>query len=257
MATRIALPVRSPRILPILSILLSVICAVGSGAAQPGGGGGGGGGHGGGGGGGHFGGGHSFSGHSGGNHGGGHFGWVRAMFGKHSDRHAGSGTSSAEDVSSNGMGRLWNIPTPVRTPSTFVWSPPNSRATPNARLLSFFPVCVVSGGFPPQLSALFFLRMLLRRCDPGLLLRTILVAAWLRWWLRSFYPGFGFGEDSATLGDDLNEGLMQSEISEVPPTTNPGDDDAAQKKLPANPGANSGAVSMKTRPWAGESSCWC
>ncbi len=57
-----------------------------------------------------------------------------------------------------------------------------------------------------------------------------------------FYPGFGFGEDSATLGDDLNEGLMQSEISEVPPTTNPGDDDAAQKKLPANPGANSGAV---------------
>jgi len=58
-----------------------------------------------------------------------------------------------------------------------------------------------------------------------------------------FYSGFGFGGDSLDLGDDLNsQGLMQSEMSAIPLTANPSDDDTAEGNSSARPGATLGAA---------------
>ena len=49
---------------------------------------------------------------------------------------------------------------------------------------------------------------------------------------------FGFGGDSLDLGDDLNsQGPMQSEMSAVPPTANPSNDEVAEENSAAHPGA--------------------
>jgi hypothetical protein len=58
-----------------------------------------------------------------------------------------------------------------------------------------------------------------------------------------FYSGFGFGGDSPDLGDDLNsQGPMQSEMSAIPPTANPSDDDTAERNSSVRPGATLGAA---------------
>ena len=57
------------------------------------------------------------------------------------------------------------------------------------------------------------------------------------------YYGFGFGGDSLDLGDDLNsQGPTQSEISAIPPTANPSDDDTAEGNSSVRPGAALGAA---------------
>jgi hypothetical protein len=54
---------------------------------------------------------------------------------------------------------------------------------------------------------------------------------------------FGFGGDSLDIGDDLNsQGPMQSEMSAVPPTGNPPDDDTAEGNSSVRPGATLGAA---------------
>jgi hypothetical protein len=51
-----------------------------------------------------------------------------------------------------------------------------------------------------------------------------------------FYSGFD--GDSLDLGDDLNsQGPMQSEMSAIPPTADPSDDDAAERNSAVRPGA--------------------
>ena len=57
---------------------------------------------------------------------------------------------------------------------------------------------------------------------------------------------FGLGGDSLDLGDDLNShGPMQSELSAIPPTANPSDDDTAR------PGATIGAATEDQVPGKG------
>jgi hypothetical protein len=79
--------------------------------------------------------------------------------------------------------------------------------------------------------------MLFQRRDPGLLLRTIFCPCSLApGYFDPFY--FGFGGDSVDLGGDLNsQGPMRSEMSAVPPTANPSDDDAAEENSALRPGA--------------------
>jgi len=56
-----------------------------------------------------------------------------------------------------------------------------------------------------------------------------------------FYSGFG--GDSLDLGDDLNsQGSMQSEMSAIPPTANPSDNDTAEGNSAVHPGATLGAA---------------
>jgi len=230
MATRIAFLLRSRRILPIL---LCVICLFTSAEAQHGGGGG----HSGGG---HFGGGHSSGRHSGGSHAGGHFGWLHFGFGKHSARHAGFGASST----------FWNIPTAARTPSisripsTLLWSPPIFPRRPDSQV-SFVSSTVrrhhgfFFNRFPHFSSSGCFLNGVTQVCffEPFLSLLCFSGD------FDPFYSGFGFGGDSLDLGDDLNsQGLMQSEMSAIPPTANPSDDDTAEGNSPARPGATLGAA---------------
>jgi hypothetical protein len=58
-----------------------------------------------------------------------------------------------------------------------------------------------------------------------------------------FYSSFGFGGDSLDLGDDRNsQGLMQSEMSAIPPTANPSDDHTAEGNSSAPAGTTLGAA---------------
>jgi len=243
MATRTAFLVRSPRILSILSILLCVICQLGTVEAQHGGGGG----HSGGG---HFGGGHPFGRHSGEDHRGGHFGWLHFGFGKHAARHAGSGASSTSDASSYEPSHLWNITTAARTssisriPSTLLWSPPLLPRSPG-RQASFF-----SSGMRPHRGFSYnrrrgfsssgcFINGVTQVC----FFEPFLPLCYFSGGFDPFYSGFGFGEDSLALGDGLNsQELMQSEMSTIPPTADPGDDDTAEGGPPPRPGAEFGAA---------------
>jgi hypothetical protein len=238
-ATRIAFLVRSPCILPIL---LSVICLLVPAEAQHGGGGG----HSGGG---HFGGGHSSSRHSGGGHAGGHFGWLHFGFGKHSARHAGFGASSTSDPSPDLTSHLWN-PTPSRMPSvprippTLLWSPPLFQTRPNGQVsfvsssmrphrgffFNRFPCFSSSGCFFNGVTQVCFF-------EPFLPLLSFSGA------FDPFYSGFGFGGDSLDLGDDLNsQGPTQWEMSAIPPTANPSDNDTAEGNSSVRPGATLGAA---------------
>ncbi len=71
--------------------------------------------------------------------------------------------------------------------------------------------------------------------------------------LLSFFGYFdpfysGFSRDSLDLGDDLNsQRLTQSEMSAIPPTVNPSDDDTAEGNSSVRPGATLGAA---TEDWA-------
>ena len=253
MATRIAFLVRSLRILPIL---LSVICLLAPAAAQHGGGGGGG--HSGGGhsGGGHSGGGHSSGRHSGGSHAGGHFGWLHFWSGKYSARHAGFGASSPSDTSPHGPSHLSNIPTAARMPSvprippTLLWSPPLFRTRPNGQV-SFVSSLVrrrrgfFFNRFPRFSSSGCFFNGVTQVC----FFEPFLPLFCLSGGFDPFYSGFGFGGDSLDPGDDLNsQWLMQSEMSAIPPTANPSDDntasddDTAEGNSPARPGATPSAA---------------
>ena len=238
MATRTAFLVRSSRILPIL---LSVICLLVFAEAQHGGGGGGG--HSGGG---HFGGGHSSGRHSGGSHAGGHFGWLH-WSGKHPPRYAGFGASSTSDPSPHAPSHLWN-PTPARKPSmsrippTLLWSAPlfplrpdgkvslvSSRVRPHQGLFfNRFPRLPSSGCFVNGMSQVCFF-------EPFLPLLSC---------SRYFDPFyFGFGGDSLDVGDELNaQELLQPEMSAIPPTANPSDDDTAEGNSSVRPGATIGAA---------------
>ncbi|MGA8621553.1 MAG: hypothetical protein WB660_23885 [Candidatus Sulfotelmatobacter sp.] len=233
MATRIAFLARSLRILPIL---LSVICVLGSAEAQHGGGGG----HSGGG---HFGGGHSSGRHSGGSHPGGHFGWLHFWSGKHSARHAGSGASSTSDTSSHPPSQLWTIPTPARmpsmsrVPSTLLWSRPLFPPRPDGQ------VSFVSSRVRRHSRFLFnrFARFSSSGCFFNGLTQICFFEPFLPLFSCSgfFDPFYSrFGGDSLDLGDDLNsQGPMQSEMSGVPPTVNPSDDDTAERNSAVRPGA--------------------
>src|ERR1700735_2234060 len=237
MATRTAFLMRSSRILPIL---LSVICLLAFAEAQHGGGGG----HSGGG---HFGGGHSSGGPSGGSHAGGHFGWLHSRSGKKSSRHAGFGASSSPDPSPHAPSHLWN-PTPARKlsisriPPTLLWSPPLFPLRPDGK------VSLVSSRVRPPRGFFFhhFPRLFSSGCcvkggsqvcffDPFLPLLSC---------SRYFDPFyFGFGGDSLDVGDELNsQELLQSEMSAIPPTANPSDDDTAEGNSSVRPGATIGAA---------------
>ncbi len=235
MSTRIPFLMRSRS---SLSILLYVICLLGTAPAQHGVGGG----HFGGG---HFGGGHS-SGHSGGEHSSGHFGWLHG-FGRHSARHGGSAASSGAETSRRGSSSLWSVPTAARgssisrIPSTLFWSPPvvprglgghgpfvSSAMRPHrGSFRNRFQRFSSSGCFFNGVSQVcFFEPFFSLLCFSG----------------ESYFLDFGFGGDSHDLGDELNsQELMQAEMSVVPPA-NSLDDDTAAGNLPARPGVMLGAA---------------
>jgi hypothetical protein len=233
MATRTAFLMRSLHIFPIL---LSVICLLAA-EAQHGGGGG----HSGGG---HFGGGHSSGRHSGGSHAGGHFGWLHVGSGKHSGPHAkfeASSPSSSPHPPSH-------LPTPGLMPfrprisPTLLWSPlfpphPGGRVSfvsshvrPHHHnfLRNRFPRFASSGCFFNGATEVCFF-------EPFLPLLSFSGDFDL------FDSGFGFGGDSLDLSDGSQE-LTQSEMSAIPPTVNPSDDDAAHGNSTLRPGARLGAA---------------
>ena len=237
MATRTAFLVRSPR---ILAILLCVICLLAPAEAQHGGGGG----HSGGG---HSGGGHSSGKTSGGSHAGGHFGWLHFWSGKHSARHAGFGASSTSDPSPHPPSHLWNptparIPSIPRIPSTLLWSPPLFPRRPDGN------VSFVSSRVRPHRG--FFFNRFPRFSSSGCFFNGVTQVCFFEPFLPllscsgyfdPFY--FGFGGDSLDLGDDLNsQGPMQSEMSAVPPTATPPDDDTSEGNSSVRPGATLGAA---------------
>ncbi|MGA8439703.1 MAG: hypothetical protein WB762_01400 [Candidatus Sulfotelmatobacter sp.] len=241
MATRTAFLVQSQRILPVL---LSVICLLVPAEAQHGGGGG----HSGGG---HFGGGHSSGMHSAGSQGRGHFGWLHFWSGKHSSRHAESGSSSISDVSPYGPSHLGNFATlasttsVLRAPSTLLWSPPLVHAASTATI-SFVSSTVgrhrgfFSNRFPRFSSSGCFLNSVSQVCffEPFLPLLSF------SGYFDPLY--FGFGEDSLDLGDGLNsQGPGEAEISTIPPAANPSDDDTAEGNSSALPGATFGVVTER------------
>jgi len=238
MATRIAFLVRLRRILPIL---LSAVCLLATAEAQHGGG------HSGGG---HFGGGHSSGRHSGAGHGGGHFGWLHFWSGKHSARHAGFGASSTSDISPDGRSHLWNFATPARmssasrVPSTLLWSPRLFPRRPDGQI-SF-----VSYSLRPHRG--FFFHRFPRFSSSGCFFNGVTQVCFFEPFLPlfcfsggfdPFYSGFGFGGDSLGSGDDLNsQGLMQSDMSTIPSTANPSDDDTAEANSSAPSRATLGAA---------------
>jgi hypothetical protein len=258
MITRIAFLERSPRVLPIL---LSVICFLASAQAQHGGGAG----HSGGG---HFGGGHggghsSSSGHSSGRHSNssqtaGHSGWWRFGFGKHFARNAGFGATTTSDISARGPSHLWNIPTAegvpptARIPSTFLSSPLFPRhldgpvlftASPGRRHRGFFFSSYrrfsSSGCFYNGVTQVCFFEPLLPllSCYGGFSL---------------FYSGFDFGGDALDFGGDLNSpGPPQWEMSAIPPSANPSEEDTAEGNSPERPAAVLGAVTDGQAPGKG------
>lgn len=234
MATRTAFLVRSLR---VLLILLSVICLLAPAEALHGGGGG------------HSGGGHSSGGHSGGSHAGGHFGWLHFWSGKHSARHAGFGASSTSDTSPHGPSQLWN-PTPTRMPSiprippTLLWSPPLFPPRLDGR------VSFVSSPVRPHHG--FFFNRFPRFSSSGCFWNGVTQVCFFEPFLPllcfsgafdPFYSGFGFGGDSLDLGGDLNsQSPTQWEMSAMPPTANPSDDDTTEENSPVHPGATLGAA---------------
>jgi hypothetical protein len=242
MATRIAFLVRWPRILPIV---LSVICLLAPAEAQRGGGGG----HSGGGhfAGGHFGGGHASSRHSSGSHGGGHFGWLHFWSGKQSARDAGSGASSISDISPHGPSR--NFATPARTssfsrvPSTLLWSPPQFPRRLDRQVL------LVSS--PVRLHRGFFFKHFPRFSSSGCFFNGVTQVCFFEPFLPLlcfsgefdlFYSGFGFDGDSLDQGNDVkSQGPMQPEMSAIPPTANPSDEDTPEENSSVRPGAMLGA----------------
>ena len=240
MATRIAFLMRSQGILPIL---LSVFCSLVPAQAQHGGGGG----HSGGG---HFGGGHSSGMHSSGGHAGGHFGWLHFGFGKRSTRHAGSGALSTSDSSPHLPSHPWNfatsatIPSVPRIPSTLLWSPPLFRIRHDGK------VSFVSSPVRPHRG--FFSNRFPRFSPSGCFFNGVTQVCFFEPFLPllcfsgafdPFYSGFGFGGDSLDLGGDLNsQSPTQWEMSAMPPTANPSDDDTTEESSPVHPGATLGAA---------------
>ena len=237
MTTRIAFLVRLTQ---CFTILLCVICLLSPAVAQHGGGGG----HSGGGysSGGHASGGRSSSRHSGGGHAGGHFSWLHFRSGRHSARHAGIEASSTSDTLRDPPSRLWNPtsarrPSNPRLPATLLWSP------------LLFPrrtdgeVSFVSSRVRPHRG--FFANRLRRVSSSGCFFNGVTQVCFFEPFLPllscsgyfdSFY--FGFGGDSLDLGDDLNsQGLMQSEMSVVPPTADPSNDDVAEGSSAVHAGA--------------------
>jgi|SRR5208283_2340300 len=225
-----------------LSILLYVICLLGTALAQHGVGGG----HFGGG---HFGGGHS-SGHdsgkgSGGEHASGHFGWLHG-FGRHSARHVRS-ASSTSDASARGPSSLWSVPTTARgssisrIPSTLLWSPPvvPRRADSQGFFISSAMRLrrgVFDNRFRRFSSSQCFFNGVSQVCFFEPFLPLLCLSGGF------YFPGFGFGDDSFDLGENLNsQELMQAEMSVVPPA-NSLDDDTAAGNLPARPGVMLGAA---------------
>lgn len=237
MTTRIAFLVRSPQFFPIL---LCVICLFSPAVAQHGGGGG------------HSGGGHSSGGHAsggrsssrqgGGGQSGGHFGWLHFRSGRNSARHAGPGAPSTLETSPQPPSHLWNsplarMPSIPRIPSTLLWSPPlfprrpdgnvsfgSSRVRPHRGFFFHrFPRFSSSGCFFNGLTQVCFF-------EPFLPLLSC------SGYFDPFY--FGWGVDSLDLGDDLNsQEPMQSEMSVVPPSANPSNDDVAEGNSSVHPGA--------------------
>jgi hypothetical protein len=256
MATRIAFPAQSLRILPILP---SVICLLVSAQAQHGGGSG----HSGGG---HFGGGHSSGGHSpvghssvwhsGGSHAGGHFGWLHFWSGKNSAQRAGFGASSASDTSRHPPSPLWNITTPARMPPsprippTLLWSPPLFQHRPDVKVsfvssharrhrgffFDSFPRFSSSGCFFNGVSQVCFFEpfLPLLSCSGG---------------FDPFYSHFGMGGDSLDLGDDLSsQEPMQSEISAI---SLPADDETADGNSSVRPETILGTATEAQAPGKG------
>ena len=237
MTTRIAFLVRSPQ---YFTILLCVICLLYPAVAQHGGGGG----HSGGGysSGGHASGGRSSSRHSGGGHAGGHFGWLHFRSGRHSARHAGFEASSTSDTLRDPPSHLWNptlarMPSIPRIPATLLWSPALFPRRPDGN------VSFGSSRVRPHRG--FFFHRFPRFSSSGCFFNGVTQVCFFEpfWPLLScsgyfdpFY--FGFGGDSLDLGDDLNsQGPMQSEMSAVPPTANPSNDDVAEGNSAVHPGA--------------------
>jgi hypothetical protein len=233
MAPRSAFLRPAPCILPIL---LSAVCFLAPAAAQHGGGGG----HSGGGhlGGGHSSRGHASSGHSGGSQTSGHFGWLGSAFGKHSDKHAGFAASSNSDTASHGPGRLWSISTsPPRTstlriPSTLLWSPTPypHRGKGQVGFVSPAATWHHHHGFPvnrfPRFSSGCFWNGVSQICFFEPLLPLLCFYAGF----DSFYSGLGLGGETVDQSYDLNfPGIMESQISAVPPSATLSDDDTVER----------------------------
>ena len=230
MTTRIGFLVRSPQ---CFTILLCVICLLSPAVAQHGGGGG----HSGGG---YSSGGRSSSRHSGGGHAGGHFGWLHFRSGRHSARHEGFEASSTSDTLRDPPSHLWN-PTlarmPSRIPATLLWSPALFPHRPDGK------VSFVSSHVPPHRG--LFVNRLRRFSSSGCFFNGVTQVCFFEPFLpllscSGYFDtfNFGLGGDSLDLGDDLNsQGPMQSELSAVPPTANPSNDDVAQGNSAVHPGA--------------------
>jgi hypothetical protein len=136
------------------------------------------------------------------------------------------------------------MPSILRIPTTLLWSPPlfpprpdgkvsfvSSPVRPHPRFLfNRFPRFSSSGCFFNGVTQVcFFEPFLPLLCFSG--------------GFDLFYSSFGFGGDSLDLGDDRNsQGLMQSEMSAIPPTANPSDDDTAEGNSSAPARATLGAA---------------
>jgi hypothetical protein len=142
---------------------------------------------------------------------------------------------------------LWNIPAAARAPSisripsTLLWSPSLFHATPTGTVSFVASTGRRRRGFFfnrfPRLSSGCFLNGVTQVCFFEPFLPLLSCSGY-------FDPSyFGFGEDSLDLGDDLNsQGPMQAEMSAIPLTANPSDDDTAEGNSSMRPGDILGAT---------------
>jgi hypothetical protein len=134
------------------------------------------------------------------------------------------------------------MPSILRIPTTLLWSPPLFPPRPDGK------VSFVSSPVRPH--PRFFFKRFPRFSSSGCFFNGVTQVCFFEPFLPllsfsgCFDPFYsGFGGDSLDLGDDLNsQGSMQSEMSAIPPTVNPSDDDTAERNSSAPPGATLGAA---------------
>jgi hypothetical protein len=134
------------------------------------------------------------------------------------------------------------MPSIPRIPTTLLWSPRLSPRRPDGK------VSFVSSRVRPHRG--FFFNRFPRFSSSGCFFNGVTQVCFFEPFLPLFscsgyFDPFysGFGGDSLDLGDDLNsQGPMQSEMSAVPPTANPPDDDTAEGNSSVRPGATLGAA---------------
>jgi hypothetical protein len=134
------------------------------------------------------------------------------------------------------------MPSIPQIPSTLLWSTPLFPPRPDGK------VSFVSSRVRPDRG--FFFNRFPRFSSSGCFFNGVTQVCFFEPFLPllscsgyfdPFY--FGFGGDSLDLGDDLtSQGPMQSEMSAVPPTANPSDNDTAERNSLGSLGATLGAA---------------